>query len=414
MMVDMIEVPRSKGRGPAVFAGSRGYTAGADSRLAKNAHTRPPEPNPNGQTREKPSLSLSKEDHSEAQTRQALLAKELKEITTLYNTAVTVGSSLNLPELFWALYKESSRLVDTSNFVLAIYDEPGDRLNFVLAFDRGRRLKPFTVRRSKHRGPIARVLARQSPLLVRDALKRNTSSLRPPREREEKVNPVRSWLGVPIRNPSLGDDAVQGVIVVWSYEPNAFSGHDLWLLSAIGTQAAIAIRNARLYQSLQNERDRVVAAEEQTRQALARDLHDGPTQLVSAMLMRLEFCQMVLTRDPAKVGRELTAVQELARQAVQEIRTMLFELRPLILETEGLAAAVAAFIERRQADLPDASELNLRLQTEKPDGQLSRPGKKVEAALFAIIQEAVNNALKHAQAQSISVELRETPTSVFF
>ncbi|MEW5956350.1 MAG: hypothetical protein AB1801_01405, partial [Chloroflexota bacterium] len=61
------------------------------------------------------------------------LDHEIKEITTLYNTAVAVGSSLNLPELCWTLYKESSRLIDTTNFALAVYDEPTDTLNFVLA-----------------------------------------------------------------------------------------------------------------------------------------------------------------------------------------------------------------------------------------------------------------------------------------
>lgn len=344
-------------------------------------------------------------------------AQELREITTLYNVAVAVGSSLNIQEVLWTLYKESSRLIDTANFALAIYDEGTDTLNFVLAFDRGRRIKPFAVRMSKHAGLAGKVLASQSPLLIQGA--GATSPLaaqdvpKPNKQNFSTMQPTRSWLGVPILNPVLNDEEVQGVIATWSYEPNKFTEHDLWLLSALGTQAAIAIRNARLYETVLAERDRVLEIEEETRRALARDLHDGPTQLVSAMLMRLEFCQMVFERDPSKLVRELTAVQELARQAVHEIRTLLFELRPLILETQGLAAALQTFIERRQADIAGGTRLTLAIKPIGPDSQISRHDSKTEQALFAVVQEAVNNAIKHAQASEIKVELGETEAASY-
>ncbi len=345
------------------------------------------------------------------------LTQELKEITTLYNIGVTVGSSLNLHQVFWRLYKESGRLVNTSNFALIIYDKQSNSLKFVLVFERGQRVKSFRTRRSDHQGPVNQVLSSQAPVLIKNMNKKNsktTVDLTPEAEQGQKTaKPVRSWLGVPILNPNLAQDEPQGVIALWSYEPDAFTDHEMWLLSAIGTQAAIAIRNARLYETILAERDRAVEAEAQTRQALARDLHDGPTQLVSAMMMRLDFCRLLLERDPSKLAREIEATQELARQAVEEIRTLLFELRPLILETNGLVAALQIFLERRQRSIGSKPRLILNIHTEDPENQIDWHENKIEATLFAVVQETVNNAVKHARASTITVEVGETPAEIF-
>ncbi len=345
------------------------------------------------------------------------LSKEVKEITTLYNMAVTVGSSLNLREAIWSLYKESRRLINTANFAVIIYDDRTDILNFALVFDRGQPLKPFSVRRSDHQGLPTCVLATQAPLLVEDCLETDDITNIDPTglaSQDKPANqPVRSWLGVPILNPILSDENVQGVIATWSYQPHAFTDHELWLLSALGTQAAIAIRNARLYESVLAERDRVLEAQEQTRKALARDLHDGPTQLVSALMMHLDLCKMILEKDPTGLAKEIVTAQELARQAVHQMRTLLFELRPLTLEMQGLTAAIQGFIERRQTDIPEATRLALKIKTDQSTGEISRQDEKVEAALFAIVREAVNNAIKHAQAGNIVVELGETSTAIY-
>jgi signal transduction histidine kinase len=359
------------------------------------------------------------------------LTREIKELITLYNVGAAVGSSLNLKEVLWTLYQESGRLVDTSNFALAIYDDRTDTLAFPLVFDRGERVKPFSVKRSNDQGLTSHVLTTQAPLLIRDLL-----------ETEGGVEiglihpdqPIRSWLGVPIRNPGPTNGRAQGAIVIWSYQPNAFTDRDLWLLSAIGAQAAVAIRNARLFQASQRratemamknaaiadenarlhesvlaERDRIIEAEEQVRKELASDLHDGPTQLISGIMMQLDFCQKALEKDPSLLPEQFTIMRELAEQAIHQMRTMLFELRPLVLETQGLEAGLQVFLERRQKEIA-TTKLTLNVETCQPSGVISRHEAKVEAAIFAIVQEAVNNALRHAEADHIVVHLKETPT----
>ena len=76
------------------------------------------------------------------------LAEELKEVTALYNVAVGVGSTLRFDEVIWRLYKESSHLIDTTNFAIVIYDSKSDVLNFSLVFDQGEQLKPLSVKLS--------------------------------------------------------------------------------------------------------------------------------------------------------------------------------------------------------------------------------------------------------------------------
>ena len=94
------------------------------------------------------------------------------------------------------------------------------------------------------------------------------------------------------------------------------------------------------------------------------------------------------------------------------MRTLLFELRPLVLETQGLGAALRVFLERRQKDISSTPLLRLKVKTDHPGDDISRQDGKVEAAIFAIVQETVNNAIKHAQAQNIVVELHETPQAI--
>lgn len=368
------------------------------------------------------------------QARLERLARKIKELTILHNAGVAIGSSLNLKEILWTLYKESNRLVDASNFALAIYNDHTDTLAFPLVFDQGERVNPFSVKLSNNRGLAGRVLTAQAPLLIRDLLETSSTVETDPICPDQ---PIRSWIGAPIRNPMLTNERAQGVIVVWSYQPNAFTDQDLWLLSAIGAQAAIAIRNARLFQASQRrvtetammntaiaienarlhesvlaERDRIIEAEERVRKKLACDLHDGPTQLVSGIMMRLDFCQKVLEKNPSLLPEQIICMQELAEQAIHQMRTMLFELQPLMLETRGLGAALQVFLERRQKEVK-TTRLTFNMETYQPGGDISRQEAKVEAAIFAIVQETVNNALKHAQADHVVVQLKETPTAIY-
>jgi signal transduction histidine kinase len=203
----------------------------------------------------------------------------------------------------------------------------------------------------------------------------------------------RSILCIPLR---AGWDNF-GVLIFGSDAPNAFTDEHTELLTSIGTQATVALQNAVLYENLLSERDRIVEVEEEARKKLARDLHDGPTQNVAAIAMRMNIIYRMLERTPDDVPTELKKVEELARRTTKEIRHMLFTLRPLVLENQGLTAALNQLAEK----MKETHDQAVRVQVNREAEQVLDSHQ--QGVIFYIVEEAVGNARKHAQASLISV-----------
>jgi signal transduction histidine kinase len=168
------------------------------------------------------------------------------------------------------------------------------------------------------------------------------------------------------------------------------------LFASVADQAVISLQNARLYQELDAEKQRMIDANENARKELARDLHDGPTQSIAAIAMRINFIRSLVTRDPDQAMMELQKVEELAKQTSKDIRGMLFTLRPLILETQGLQAAIEAVINR----LHDTDGLNIQLNGGEHGDLLNDAAQSV---VFSIVEEALGNARKYSHANKIEV-----------
>jgi signal transduction histidine kinase len=179
-----------------------------------------------------------------------------------------------------------------------------------------------------------------------------------------------------------------------------FDESDRELLLALAAQSAVAVRNSQLYQELREERDRLITVEEDVRKRLARELHDGPTQLVAAVMMRLQFIYKLMERAPEQVDAELREAEGLAEQAMRQLRTMLFELRPVILETKGLIPALEAYSSR----LTETERFDVHLEV---DVETPRLRRQAEAAIFAVVQEAIGNAKKHTKAENMWIEVRK-------
>jgi len=194
---------------------------------------------------------------------------------------------------------------------------------------------------------------------------------------------------------------VYGVLLFAHPNPDYFNSERRSLLDIIGRQAVIAIQNARLYQDLVEEKERMIEVHEEARKKLARDLHDGPTQSVAAMAMRLNITRRMMAKDLKGAGEEIIKLEELAHRTTKEIRHMLFTLRPLILESQGLAAAVQAMADKMQETYAQKVTVSI---DERVTNQLEM-GK--QGVIFYIIEEAVNNARKHATAENITVRLRQ-------
>ncbi len=217
-----------------------------------------------------------------------------------------------------------------------------------------------------------------------------------------KIRECQQAIAVPLR---AGFESY-GLLVLGSSEPDLYTADFRDLLVAICNQAVLALQNARLYQNLMEEKDRLVTVEEDARKKLARNLHDGPTQTIAAIAMRLNYIRLLVERDPERAGQELQQLEDLARMTTKEIRQMLFTLRPLILESQGLVAALEQLRQKHQ----ETCLLPFHLEAEKEVEKLL--SKDAKGAIFYIVEEASANARKHAQAANLWVRLYQRGMSV--
>ncbi len=240
-------------------------------------------------------------------------------------------------------------------------------------------------------GPLPRTHGLLGAMLEAATPYRTTDVRRDPRFRGgwPRAHPnMRSFLGIPIS--SRGE--VIGAFYLTDKEgAPEFDDEDQRLIEMLAAHAAIAIENARLY-----ERSRELSIVEE-RNRLARDLHDSVTQKLFAVGLTAEAAATLLERDADGVREQLERLRELAKEAMEELRAVVFELRPAELEAEGLATTLRKHVEvvRRV----HGREIGLRIEG------APRLAPKPDAEVLRIAQEALANALRHSGAATIEVEL---------
>jgi signal transduction histidine kinase len=283
---------------------------------------------------------------------------------------------------------EADRLVGA----LLLYD--GDQLRVVS----GRRLTnaDWRVTLPGEEGIIAGALERGDPCSLADPLA------------DPEVRRLVGFHGCKdvICLPLMAGLEAYGVLLFGHPKGDYFQAEQVELLEAIAQQSMVALQNARLYRDLEQEKERIMQIEEEARRRLARELHDGPTQSIAALAMRLNFARRLMERDQKKASQELYKVEDLARRTTKEIRHMLFTLRPLILESRGLVPALQQFAEKVE------ETRGQRILVQAEDEIADFMDRAAHGPLFYIAEEAVNNACKHAEAQHIWVRLRRVGDDV--
>jgi signal transduction histidine kinase len=201
---------------------------------------------------------------------------------------------------------------------------------------------------------------------------------------------MRSFLGVPI--VAKGD--IIGAFYLTEKQggrPSRFDENDERLITVLAAHAAIAIENARLFEA---SRELSVIEE---RNRLARELHDSMTQNLFSLALTAEAASKLVHADPARAEAEIDRIRALARDTQVELRSLIFELRPPQLEADGLLATIGKDLE--VLGRAHGSKTDLRVHgTPELDSA-------VEVELYRIVQEALNNAFRHAQADTVEVEL---------
>ncbi len=150
---------------------------------------------------------------------------------------------------------------------------------------------------------------------------------------------------------------------------------------------------------------RIILAQEEERKRVAREIHDGPAQAMANVVLRAELCEKLLKTNRTEVADELVQLKHIVKESLQEVRRIIFNLRPMTLDDLGLVPTLKRYLE----ELHNRENTQIRLEVH---GEEKRIQTTYEVALFRLIQEGINNALKHANATEIAVKIDLLPKEI--
>ena len=336
------------------------------------------------------------------QTQQALekrVAERTHELAALYEIAGIVSRSLDLKHILNAALNKAMEMMQMevgTAYSLQDGDEPDAEKLLILAAHHGlsaeffqrvgsRRVRGTGIHvAAEARQPVVWLVATYPDSRIRQAL---------------EIESVQQVINVPL----FAKGRLVGAFNLGTHHARPVTPEEISLLSSIGQQVAVAVENARLYD--QAEQSAAIAE----RHRLSRELHDSVTQSLYSVTMYAEAAARLLASgDTATATEHLCELRDTAQEALREMRLLIFELRPPALEKIGLAAALQARLDSVEAR--GGIQTKLHVDGERNAEQLLHTA---EEELYHIAQEALNNVLKHANAQHVWVHLRFAEAETF-
>jgi signal transduction histidine kinase/HAMP domain-containing protein len=326
-----------------------------------------------------------------------------QQLSILNAVALTVNQSLDLEDILNRALDEVLQL--TGIDVIAIFLQDAARGKLELKAYRG--LSEEAARLAYQVGMLdgscGGVLELGKTIVVPDV-----SSYRGRGAKSLQREKVTSLVHVPLMTKGWA----LGSMCVGTHNSTHFSDEEQKLLDAIGNQIAIAVENARLYTDVQR-RERVrgelfkkaLAAQEDERKRIARELHDEVSQSLTALLYDAED-GLELEHLPA-VKKRLQSICDLTQHTLENIHKLMFDLRPSMLDQLGLIPALRWLAETRLE--PRGIRVNVttnsasNIYNSQTDSQRLSP--EIETALYRVVQEAINNIARHAAARNVDIGL---------
>src|SRR5262245_46039587 len=315
--------------------------------------------------------------YQEAQSLAEQVKRRNEHLTVLNAVARTAGSTLDVERMFSTVLAQIQQGFGYGH--VELYTVAEETQELVLAARAGA-FAPNEIgyRLPLTRGPLGRAYQNARTVRVDDALALADAAAPAPRE-------ARSVLCVPI----VASGRVLAILNLESQRACAFTDEGVGVLETAADVLASAIENARLYQRAQE------AAVLEERSRLARDLHDSISQQLFSMTLTAQAARVQLEKNPARTAAQLERLQETAAAALAEMRALIFQLRPPGLSEQGLVVALqqhALALGRREG-----LTVNLEVSGEE------RYARGAEQAIYRIVQEALNNVVKHAGARNVPV-----------
>jgi two-component system nitrate/nitrite sensor histidine kinase NarX len=324
--------------------------------------------------------------HEIEQRRQ--VAERLRDMLAILN------SNRSLSEILDYVVEQAAVLLGTRSS--AIYRLNPEQREFVIQAARGLPTEytsdlSFPLDRSF----LGRAVLNRRPIMINDlAASLRSQNIELSNERRTLLASYHSLLAVPLirQGESEETNEIYGGIALYYSEPHQVTAEEIGLAVAFADQAALAIENAHLRQRVEQ------AAVTEERSRLARELHDSVTQsLYSLTLLAEGWRRLAAAGRMDDLADPLAELGGIAQQALKEMRLLVHELRPPALEREGLLGA----LHERLAAVERRAGVDARLLA---DDVVDLPAH-IEEGFYRIAQEALNNALKHAAATTVTVHL---------
>lgn len=308
-------------------------------------------------------------------------------LSSLSRLSVRVASSLELETVLQEVVDAACELTGARYGALAVFGESGRITEFithgVTPEERAGIGDP-----PQGRGLLGWLQHVQEPLRLEDLSQHPRSAGFPANH-----PPMKSFLGAPLR---LGDIGLGNLYLTEKAGGEPFSGEDEEMLMLFVAQAAIAVHNAQLYESIEAERELRAKLEE--RERIGMDLHDGVIQAIYAVGLGLENAAEQVMESPGDARRRLDRAIDDLNVVIEDIRSFIFDLRPQVEEAGDLPGALADLVERLKVNTLMQAELRL-------DGGLPELQRDQAIEIFRIVQEALNNVAKHSKASFAEVRV---------
>ena len=143
---------------------------------------------------------------------------------------------------------------------------------------------------------------------------------------------------------------------------------------------------------------KVIKAQEEERLRISREMHDGPSQNLSNLILKTELCIKLLDKDIDRTRLELQSLKSIIRTTIDETRRMIYNLRPMALDDLGLVPTLERYIDKIR------NEVNYDITLDVMNGE-DNVNSIISLTLYRIVQEAINNAKKHSNAANVNIKL---------
>ncbi len=229
-----------------------------------------------------------------------------------------------------------------------------------------------------------------------------------PAKTETRTIPLAGTAGLPSipgaerAVPVAHQNETLGAIAVTMPRTEALTTAGEKLLSDLASQAGLVLRNVRLIEELRASRQRLVAAQDEERRRLERNIHDGAQQQLVALAVKLRLVETLAAKDAVKTQQMAAEAKAETQEALENLRDLARGIYPPLLADRGLAAALEA--QARKAPVPVDVQ---------PDG-VGRYPQEAEAAAYFCVLEAIQNVAKYAEASRVTVRLRAENGTLMF